>query len=436
MGALLRKPWWRLLPLGDGVALLLAGAVAHWLRFRPEDRLAHLDRLAAHPGFLVAAWAAMWAVATAAELYHHKPLARWELASRVGFAAALWAVALVVLTYANPAWRFGRGLLLLTAASWGVLAWVLRAVQGGRQKAAGKVLIVGGEEERERLAQALGAHPASPWVPEAVPSSELPGALGGGEVAMVVVAGGEKLTPELVAWHFAGVPVVAEAEVWAALEGRLPVDRLPPELFLHQREFGAIHWEVFNRTTRVIDVLVASLLLVLALPLLAVVALLVLVCDGRPVLYRQLRLGQYGKPFVILKFRTMRRDAEANGPEFEGENDPRVTRLGRILRRFRLDELPQLWNVLRGEMSLVGPRPERPEFVRQLAEQIPYYTFRLAVPPGITGWAQVNMPYARTLEEHKRKLEYDLYFIRERTLSLYLAVLLRTASAALFGVRR
>jgi len=220
------------------------------------------------------------------------------------------------------------------------------------------------------------------------------------------------------------------------LEGRLPVDRLPPELFLHQREFGAIHWEVFNRTTRVIDVLVASLLLVLALPLLAVVALLVLVCDGRPVLYRQLRLGQYGKPFVILKFRTMRRDAEANGPEFEGENDPRVTRLGRILRRFRLDELPQLWNVLRGEMSLVGPRPERPEFVRQLAEQIPYYTFRLAVPPGITGWAQVNMPYARTLEEHKRKLEYDLYFIRERTLSLYLAVLLRTASAALFGVRR
>jgi lipopolysaccharide/colanic/teichoic acid biosynthesis glycosyltransferase len=226
------------------------------------------------------------------------------------------------------------------------------------------------------------------------------------------------------------------AEAWALLDGRLPIDQLPPEIFLHQREFGAIHWEMFNRATRVVDVVVALLLLLLALPVMGLVALLVRLVDGSPVLFRQLRLGQFGKPFFILKFRTMKRDAEANGPEFEAVKDPRVTPLGRVLRRFRLDELPQLWNVLRGDMSLVGPRPERPEFVQELAEKIPYYAFRLAVPPGLTGWAQVNMPYARTLEEHKRKLEYDLYFIRERTLSLYLTVLLRTVSAALFGVSR
>ena len=113
-----------------------------------------------------------------------------------------------------------------------------------------------------------------------------------------------------------------------------------------------------------------------------------------------------------------------------------MTRVGRLLRRLRIDELPQLLNVLRGDMSLVGPRPERPEFVAALAQTVPFYTFRLAVPPGLTGWAQVNMPYARSEEEHRRKLEYDLYFIRERSFGLYLLTLLRTASAALVGARR
>ena len=113
-----------------------------------------------------------------------------------------------------------------------------------------------------------------------------------------------------------------------------------------------------------------------------------------------------------------------------------MTGVGRVLRRLRIDELPQLANVLRGDMSLVGPRPERPEFVDELVRQIPYYTFRLAVPPGLTGWSQVSMPYARTIEDHRRKLEYDLYFIRERSVGLYLLILLRTLSVALTGVRR
>jgi lipopolysaccharide/colanic/teichoic acid biosynthesis glycosyltransferase len=152
-------------------------------------------------------------------------------------------------------------------------------------------------------------------------------------------------------------------------------------------------------------------------------------------LYRQSRVGQFGRNFTMLKLRTMVRDAEARGPTFTRAGDSRVLAVGRVLRRFRIDELPQLWNVLKGEMSMVGPRPERPEFVEELTREIPYYAFRTAVPPGITGWAQVNVPYAAEISAHRRKLEYDLYFIRERSTRLYLLTLLRTVSAMLVGVR-
>ncbi len=428
----------KLLPVLDALGVVLAGLVAHLVRFRYEDLLAHWHHLRQHPLLVVVGLAVLWAVATAAELYQPKPIPRLELLLRVGFAAGLWAVLLAFATYLVPTWKFGRGLLVLTASGWGTwaLASRLLASRAGRKRAKPGALVVGGSPSREELAATLASHPYCPWTPLAVEPQALPQALQENPVALVVVAGTERLPPELVALHFSGVPLMAAAEVMAALEGRLPIDQLPPEVFLHQREFGAIHWEVFNRATRVLDVVLSLVMLLLALPLMALVAAVVRLVDGPPVLYRQCRLGQFGRPFEILKFRTMRRDAEANGPEFEGVEDPRVTRLGRILRRFRLDELPQLWNVLRGDMSLVGPRPERPEFVKELAGKIPYYAFRLAVPPGLTGWAQVNMAYARTLEEHKRKLEYDLYFIRERTLSLYLTVLLRTVSAALFGVPR
>jgi lipopolysaccharide/colanic/teichoic acid biosynthesis glycosyltransferase len=137
----------------------------------------------------------------------------------------------------------------------------------------------------------------------------------------------------------------------------------------------------------------------------------------------------------MYKLRTMVHDAEKDGPVFAAESDPRIIPGGGLLRRLRIDELPQLWNVLRGDMSLVGPRPERPEMATELSEEIPYYSFRMAVPPGITGWAQVNIPYARDLDDHKRKLEFDLYFIRERSPRLYMLTLLRTVNAALVGAR-
>jgi lipopolysaccharide/colanic/teichoic acid biosynthesis glycosyltransferase len=174
---------------------------------------------------------------------------------------------------------------------------------------------------------------------------------------------------------------------------------------------------------------------VAALPALAVFALLVRALDGGPVLYAQQRVGRYGRTFRILKLRTMRKDAEPDGPRWASGDDPRRTRLGRLLRRTRLDELPQLVNILRGEMSFVGPRPERPEFVAELERTIPFYGWRHLVRPGLSGWAQINYPYGASVQDAERKLEYDLYYIRNASFLNDLTILLRTASQVMKGAR-
>jgi exopolysaccharide biosynthesis polyprenyl glycosylphosphotransferase len=178
---------------------------------------------------------------------------------------------------------------------------------------------------------------------------------------------------------------------------------------------------------RTLDVLTAAAGLIIATPVLLVVALLVKVTSRGPVLYHQQRVGQHGRTFTVHKFRSMRADAEAKtGAVWAASNDSRVTPIGRLLRKSRLDELPQLWNVLRGEMSFVGPRPERPEFVRQLTEQIPYYGQRHVVRPGLTGWAQVRYSYGASTEDALQKLQYDLYYIKNLSISLDLFIIFST----------
>ncbi len=304
-------------------------------------------------------------------------------------------------------------------------------------------VVVGPPDEVSAVCRKLREHPLAPWEPvngSGLVAADVVEEARRRGVELVVLVGPEisagALAGDLAALLFSGVPVVVASEVWAWLDGRLPVAELSPAAFLHQPGFGVIHWELFNRVTRVVDVALSSILLVLATPVVALAGVAVLLFDGRPVFYLQTRVGQFGRHFRVVKLRTMRPDAEEGGPAFAVPRDPRVTRVGHVLRRVRVDELPQLLNVLRGDMSLVGPRPERPEFVARLAQTVPYYTFRLAVPPGLTGWAQVNMPYARSEEEHRRKLEYDLYFIRERSFGMYLLTLLRTASVTLVGARR
>src|SRR5262249_10884272 len=178
---------------------------------------------------------------------------------------------------------------------------------------------------------------------------------------------------------------------------------------------------------RLADIFLAVLGLFLAAPLMLAVAILIKLDSRGPVFYRQERVGRYGQVFAVLKFRSMCKDAEAvTGPIFADKHDSRITRVGRVLRTMRVDELPQLLNVLRGEMSFVGPRPERPYFVEQFAKNIPYYTQRHSVRPGITGWAQVCYPYGATLEDAVEKLCLDLYYIKHMSLVLDLCIMLKT----------
>lgn len=214
--------------------------------------------------------------------------------------------------------------------------------------------------------------------------------------------------------------------------GRVPLEGLTPTWFLHTMHLHRRDEESVSK--RALDLLLAVVGLVLASPLIVGAAIAVRLKGGPgPVIFRQTRIGEHGRRFTMLKFRSMRNDISNDGTTWTGENDPRITRVGAILRRFRIDELPQLVNVLRGEMTMVGPRPETPDYVRWLADEIPFYKPRHFTKPGITGWAQVCAGYASSLADTRTKLSYDLYYIRNRSFSLDLAIILRTFATVLTG---
>jgi sugar transferase (PEP-CTERM system associated) len=220
------------------------------------------------------------------------------------------------------------------------------------------------------------------------------------------------------------------ASVYEEYTGKIAVENLRPSWLIFSKGFRKTR--VVLAVKRVFDLMASLVGLVLALPLMAVTAVVIWATSPGPILYHQERVGLNGRVFRIHKFRTMRADAEAaTGPVWSAENDTRITRVGRLLRRTRLDELPQFWNVLRGEMSFVGPRPERPEFVAQLTATLPYYLQRLVVKPGITGWAQVRYTYAASVEDAVEKLQYDLYYIKNLSLAFDLVVVLETVKIVL-----
>ena len=191
----------------------------------------------------------------------------------------------------------------------------------------------------------------------------------------------------------------------------------------------------YHRLKRLVDIVGATFGLILSSPLLALGMIGIVLESGRPVIYSQLRVGFRGKVYRIWKLRTMTTDAELNGARWATKNDARITRMGRVLRRSRIDELPQFWNVLCGNMSLIGPRPERPEFVSELAKEIPLYSQRHWVKPGITGWAQINYPYGASVEDARQKLCYDLYYLKNASLLLDMHITLRTIGALMKGSR-
>lgn len=239
---------------------------------------------------------------------------------------------------------------------------------------------------------------------------------------------------ELLECRLAGVDVTELLTFLERESGRVRIDVLNPSWIIFGEGFrrGSLR----QITSRVLDVIAGMVLLVVSLPAIVATVIAIKLEEGlrAPVFYRQERVGFAGEVFRLMKFRSMRVDAEAPGQaRWAQENDPRVTRVGAVIRRLRIDELPQILNVLRGHMSLVGPRPERPEFVTQLAEKIPYYVERHSVKPGITGWAQLCYPYGSSEQDALEKLQYDLYYIKNNSLLLDLVILVQTAEVALFG---
>jgi len=224
-----------------------------------------------------------------------------------------------------------------------------------------------------------------------------------------------------------GIEVTTMPILYEELSGRVPIFLLEDDWILRSFVDHARSTSSYETLKRIMDIFVAGVGLILLVVLTPILSLMILLDGGRPFLYRQERVGISGKPFVLLKFRTMCQDAEEDGkPRLAVENDERVTRVGKFLRKSHLDELPQFINVLKGDISMVGPRAERQEFVHQLEQEIPFYRARLFVKPGMTGWAQINYRYASNIEESAIKLEYDLFYIKHRNIWLDITIILRT----------
>jgi sugar transferase (PEP-CTERM system associated) len=236
---------------------------------------------------------------------------------------------------------------------------------------------------------------------------------------------------ELLRAKMAGIRVEDATTTYERVTGKILIDDLRPSWLIFSDGFRVSRVTRFMK--RAIDLTLSLILAIVTLPLMLLTALLVLLEDGRPVLYRQERTGENGRTFVLSKFRSMRKDAEQGGtPVWARDGDDRVTRVGRFIRKTRLDELPQLWNVVRGDMSFVGPRPERPFFVEQLAQDIPFYQQRHAVKPGLTGWAQVKYRYGSSREDAMEKLRYDLYYIKHLSVFFDLTIVFDTVKVVLF----
>ena len=257
------------------------------------------------------------------------------------------------------------------------------------------------------------------------------------KISEVIVAvrerrGGALPLRELLDCKLAGIKVYDLSTFFERVRGQVRIDSLKASWLIYGDGFRQDWGRTFVK--RCFDLVAATVLLLLAAPVMLLAALFILIEDGAPVLYRQERVGLGGKTFKVIKFRSMRRDAEKDGkPRWAISGDDRVTRVGRFIRRTRIDELPQLVNVLLGDMSLVGPRPERPYFVDQLTRDIPFYAVRHCVKPGVTGWAQVRYQYGASVDDAIEKLQYDLYYVKNHTLVLDILVLFETVRVVLTG---
>jgi len=233
-----------------------------------------------------------------------------------------------------------------------------------------------------------------------------------------------------------GIRVLLTWQYQEEIEKKIDVKNISDKWFLLSSGFEILSDGFEKKVKTISDIGLAIILGVLTLPIMILSSVIIKLESEGPVFFRQKRVGLGGKEFELIKFRSMRADAEKNGPQWSSENDPRITKFGNFMRKARIDELPQLWNILKGEMSFIGPRPERRIFIDQLERELPYYNMRHLVRPGLTGWAQVMYPYGSSIEDSLRKLEYDLYYIKHQKIILDILIFFKTIKIVLFGKGR
>jgi exopolysaccharide biosynthesis polyprenyl glycosylphosphotransferase len=360
-----------------------------------------------------------------------------RLVRAMGIAALAMAMLLTALRIRPP-----EGVVL--GGAFGAILGVIiaRGVLGNALARPCRVLVVGHGPRAQRLLELLEGTEESIQVAAVVDARRLgPGRESVLEVARraraeaVILAterGQEQATPEdLARCRYSGVRVYGAAQYCERILRRIPVHVLDGVQFATADELT--QGPVRRASKRAFDLLVASALLLLTAPLLLLLVVLIRLDSRGPALYRQERVGRNGKTYDLWKLRSMRLDAEKNGAVWAQAKDDRVTRVGRFIRKTRMDEIPQVFNVLRGDMSFVGPRPERTVFIEIISRDVPYYTLREGVKPGITGWAQIRYPYGASVEDGRNKLEFDLYYVKNGTLFLDLAIIFHTVRHVLLG---
>ncbi|HVJ03677.1 MAG TPA: TIGR03013 family XrtA/PEP-CTERM system glycosyltransferase [Sphingomonas sp.] len=375
--------------------------------------------------------------------------------ARLLVSVALSVIALSVLYFLVPRISFWRSNLLYAMVASVVLLVLLRILLGktlGSQAFKRRIVVLGAGPRAARLkalAKAPGAgfavvgyvamSEANRVIPEAIARDAIYNLadhvelLNASEVVLALEERRNSLPlKDLLRIKTTGVHVNEISTFLERETGRVDLDSVNPSWLIFSDGFssGRMVSSVFKR---LFDIAASSLLLLLSFPLILLTALLVKLESRGPAFYRQRRVGLFGQGFDVIKLRSMRQDAEAPGEAVWAEkDDPRITRVGRVIRKLRIDELPQCWSVLKGEMSFVGPRPERPQFVEDLEQQLPYYAERHMVKPGITGWAQINYPYGASIEDSRQKLEYDLFYAKNYSPFLDLLILLQTVRVVLF----
>jgi exopolysaccharide biosynthesis polyprenyl glycosylphosphotransferase len=445
LGAFLKDPHlpglleWRDWLDPQAVADNLGGFARRLGRYRPS--------LAAYVAWSSFATACLQYAMALHGLYDRQPVRRARLLLlRLTSSALVAGVAVAVVFFVVRPPELGRTALGLGFALIVLALWALRLA--GRRVARPRpeaVLLLGGGPHVEAALRAAREGGPEHWrvlgqvgdARDAVAGlrrlggwTDLARLLEDHQVDRLIVAAGLPPALELdalVAARLEGCAVASARDVVESLTGRVLEEDLGVEFLTDATS------RPYGRISRLADVVLSAALLVTLSPLIVLVAVAIRLVDGAPVLFRQARIGRGGRPFVQLKFRTMRPDAEADGPSWSPRDDPRITRLGRFLRRWRVDELPNLWNVLRGDMAFVGPRPEQPYFAERLGRALPAFSLRHVVRPGVTGWAQVRHPYGSSENDARGKLRYDLFYIKHRSAALDLAILFDTVRVVLRG---